>query len=153
MCCSRYHFIFLHAAQPNLGNLTVIVWENKEGKQEYFRFQELICDKWILIGDLIHIPPALLNAWKETYGNPLDRIRQVLTYWLDKGSRTYTVSWEGVYKLLGDVELTDIVAPLKEAIENAQRKLCSMNVLNSVILLLCRTIIMMYTILYYILLY
>ena len=52
MCCGVIYLIFLHAAQPNLGNLTVIIWTNKEGKQEYFHLQELLCDKWILIGAL-----------------------------------------------------------------------------------------------------
>ena len=113
-----------HPAQPNIGNLTVIVWTNTEGKQEYFRLQELICDKWILIGDLFHIPYPLLDAWKKTHGDPRDCIRQVLTYWLNNSPHTYAVSWEGVYELLDDAELTDFVAPLKEAIENAQ---CELN--------------------------
>ena len=125
MCCSIiFTHVFLLIAQPNLGNLAVIVWINKEGKQEYFRLQESICDKWVLIGDLLHIPYLLLDAWKKAHhGDPLNCIREVLTYWLDNDPRTYPVSWEGVYELLDDAELTDFVAPLKEAIENAQRKL------------------------------
>ena len=121
MCCGVIYLIFLHAAQPNLGNLTVIVWTNKEGKQKYFRLQELICDKWILIGDLLHIPYLLLGAWK--HEDALDCIRLVLTYWLKNGSPAYSISWEGVYELLDDAELTNFVAPLKEAIENAQSEL------------------------------
>ena len=125
MCCGVISLTFLHAAQPNLGNLTVIVWTNREGKQEYFRLQELLCDKWILIGDLLHIPRSRLDAWKNEHhhGDPLDCIGLVLTYWLENGSPTYPVSWEGVYELLDDAELTNFVAPLKEAIENAQREL------------------------------
>ena len=53
----------------------------------------------------------------------MDCIRQVLTRWLDGPKDvlpTYPISWEGLYELLKDAELTDIIASLKEAIENAQ---------------------------------
>ena len=125
MCYSIiFTYVFLHVARPNLGNLAIIVWTNKEGKQEYFRLQESICDKWVLIGDLLHIRYPLLDAWKKKWdGDPLNCIREVLTYWLDNGPHTYPVSWEGVYELLDDAELTNFVVLLKEAIENAQRKL------------------------------
>jgi hypothetical protein len=104
------------------------VWLDKEGKQQHFRLRELICDKWILIGDLLHIPYSLLEAWKNTLGNPMNCIRQVLTRWLessklDDTSPIYPVSWEGLYELLDDAELTNVVASLKEAIENAQCEL------------------------------
>ena len=105
---------------------------NKEGKQQHFRLQELICNKWILIGDLLHIPHPLLDAWKTTLRDPMDCIRQVLTRWLENSEDippVYSVSWEGLYKLLDDAELIDVVASLKEAIENAQRELyCVFNI-------------------------
>ena len=90
---------------------------DKEGKQQHFRLQELICNKWEIIGDLLQIPHSLLDAWK---GNAMNCIRQVLTRWLESSNDIYPVSWEGLYELLKDAELTDVIAPLKEAIENAQ---------------------------------
>ena len=56
----------------------------------------------------------------------MDCIRQVFTRWLETPkdiSPIYSVSWEGLYELLDDAELTDVVTSLKEAIQNAQCEL------------------------------
>ena len=107
------------------------MWVSKEGKRQYFRLQELICDKWRLIGDLLHIPSSVLDLWRKTLGNPMDCIRQVLTRWLvgtKDSPPVYPVSWEGLYELLDDAELTEVVTSLKEAIDNARCKLLHCNV-------------------------
>ena len=111
-------------ARPNLGNLALIVWTNKGGKQEIFCLQQSICDKWVTIGDLLHVPPSFIAVWKNKH--PLDRIRNVLDYWLNsQGARdkmSYPVSWEGLYQLLEDAQLSEYAARLKKAIECIQCK-------------------------------
>ena len=111
-------------ARPNLANLTQITWTNKKGKQEIFRLQQSICDKWIEIGDLVGVPPSFIAVW--TNKDALERIRHVLKYWLTNPS-TYPISWEGLYQLLEDAQLSEFIARLKEAIEYNQCEFFSMH--------------------------
>ena len=106
------------SARPNLANLTQITWTNKKGKLETFRLQQSICDKWREIGDLVGVPPSLIAVW--TNKDALERIRNVLRYWLTNAGSTYPVSWEGLYQLLEDAQLSEFIARLKEAIEYSQ---------------------------------
>ena len=112
----------MHAAQPNLGNLTIIIWTNKDGKEEKFRLLQSICHKWTEIGDLLHVPHPLLEEWKKIQ-NPVDRIQLVLSYWLSLNpddAPPYSVSWEGLYQLLVDAQLSVLVPRLQVALKNAQ---------------------------------
>ena len=107
-------------AQPNLRNLTLIMWTNKEGKQETFHLQQSICDKWVIIGDLLHVPSSFIAVWKNK--QPLDCIRNVLDYWLNSQGDTYPVSWKGLHQLLVDAQLSEYAVRLKKAIECIQCK-------------------------------
>ena len=76
-----------------------------------------------MIGDFLHIPHPLLDAWKKAHENPLDCIKNVLDYWFcnpEEVPPTYSVSWAGLYQLLVDAQLNEFVAPLKKALANAQ---------------------------------
>ena len=108
-------------AQPNLDNLAIIAWTNREGKRQVFRLQQLICDKWITIGDFLNVPSSLIAGWKNN--DPLECIRNVLNHWLDNPGGNYSTSWEGVYQLLEDAQLSEVVVPLKEALKNAHCEL------------------------------
>lgn len=112
-------------ARPNLANLTQITWTNKKGKQETFRLQQSICDKWIEIGDLIGVPPSFIAIWMNK--DALERIRNVLRYWLANLGNTYPISWKGLYQLLEDAQLSEFIARLKEAIECNQCECCNMH--------------------------
>ena len=80
-------------------------------------------NKWKEIGCLLEISLSLLQAWGTTYReNPLECINAVLNHWLQNGTESnsdYPVSWEGLYLLLQDVELTEVAVELKEALDNA----------------------------------
>ena len=43
----------------------------------------------------------------------------VLSHWLDHNPRHYPATWEGLYELLNDSELSQVVNKLKCAVNNA----------------------------------
>lgn len=43
----------------------------------------------------------------------------VISYWLDNPPRYYPATWEGLYELLKDVELSQVAIELEHAVNNA----------------------------------
>ena len=45
--------------------------------------------------------------------------KAVLSYWLDRPPHYYPATWEGLYELLDDSELSQVAIELKQAVENS----------------------------------
>ena len=112
----------LNAAKPTPKNLFLIEWRNEKGETERLRIKQKICNRWKYIGDLLEIPEAVLESWNTKHKeDSLKCIDSVMSHWLQHPTDDYPVSWEGLKKLLQDVELSEVAKDIED-IELALRK-------------------------------
>lgn len=82
-----------------------------------FKLKALIIHKWREIGNLVNIPLEKLEVWaKEKDAEAC--YDAILLHWLKNSSLNYPVTWEGLYELLRDCELSQVAKGLKEAVDN-----------------------------------
>lgn len=100
-----------------LKSLNLIKW-----KREQFRLVERVSAQWNRFGIQLGIQADLLEGWKHQYlGDATKCWIKVMGHWLGQGgSSEYPPSWEGVYKLLEDVQYVAVASELKQFIENMQ---------------------------------
>ena len=105
-------------AQPTLKNLQLIRWQDENGELKKFRLKTLICNEWKVIGDLVEVPNSILESWGTKYReDSLQCIKRVLSHWLDHPTEEYPASWEGLYRLLEDIECSDVAKTLKQCVD------------------------------------
>ena len=111
------NFATYFLAKPTSSNLTVIRWKNEKGEIKKFRLKQSIIHKWKSIGDLV-VPRQQLEVWAKKKEDE-ESCRAVISYWLDHPPRHYPATWEGLYELLDDCELSQVIIELKQAVDNA----------------------------------
>ena len=82
-----------------------------------FGVKQSVMHKWRDIGDLV-VPWQQLEVW----ANEKDAkacCSAVLSYWLQHPSHNYPATWEGLYELLNDSELSQVASKLRQAVDNA----------------------------------
>ena len=107
------------AVKPNSITLSVIKWMNESGEIETFQLKSLVLHKWKDIGNLF-VPRQLLDTWaKEKDLDAKGCCDKVFSHWLDNPPRYYPITWEGLYELLNDSQLSQVATDLKRAVNNA----------------------------------
>lgn len=106
---------------PSFRSITTFIkWRNKQGKEEKFRLNQLICHKWKEIGCRLTIPDSLLIAWeKQHLKDQLECTNTVLHHWLQNSTDCYPKSWDGLQHLLRDAQLSQVASDLEEVLANA----------------------------------
>ena len=97
-------------------NLTAFKWKTKDGKVKKFRLKSHIVHKWRDLGDIV-TSYEQLEVWakeKDTNGC----CSAVLNHWLSHPPSDYPATWDGLLELLDDIELSNVAAELKTALEN-----------------------------------
>jgi hypothetical protein len=95
----------------------MITWRDESGEEKKFRLKQSIMHRWRDIGDLV-VPRQLLAVWANEK-DAKTRCTDVLSYWMDHPPRNYPATWEGLYELLNDSELSQVAINLKQAVDNA----------------------------------
>ena len=75
-----------------------------------------ICAKWRTFGNIIEIESGVLDAIKNR--NLADDVKccnEVLEIWLQQGRGSYPLNWNGLCKLLVDLEFSAAAVELQEA--------------------------------------
>ena len=108
-----------YTAKPSMKSLMIFKWKNENGEVKKFRLKSLIIHEWRKIGNVV-ASYAQLEAWsKEFQRKAEDCCDAVLNHWLTHPPPDYPATWEGLYELLEDAELSKVAADLKIAVENA----------------------------------
>lgn len=96
-----------------MSHITLIKYRinNKVGK---FRLVQAIQHKWESIGILLGVPENIFASHQTNE----EKCRGVLEEWLKKGSEQYPVEWDGLIKVLEDVELREVAKDLQKALDN-----------------------------------
>ena len=106
------------AAKPTLSNMKAFKWKNAEGEVVKFRLRSQIYHKWWDIGTSVELPLPQLEVLR-TEKDAQYCCDVVLRHWLEHPPRQYPATWEGLYELLDDCELGEVMKQLKHAVENA----------------------------------
>lgn len=107
----------MHTAKPNSKNLTVIKWKNNEGQIKKFRLKSSTFHKWRDIGNFV-VSRQQLEVWAKEK-DAKECCEAVFSHWLDNPPPEYPVTWEGLYELLDDSELSGVISELKHALKHA----------------------------------
>ena len=73
--------------------------------------------RWRDVGNLV-VPRQQLEVWAREKDSK-ECCEAVLSHWLDHPPHDYPATWEGLYELLDDSELGQVVTELKQAVDNA----------------------------------
>ena len=96
--------------------------EYKEGdREEKFELVSLVSGSWKKIGILIDLTfDVLENYEKEKRSNPVRCWERVMQDWLDgQGSSSYPITWNGLYKLLRNINKGKVAQDLEKAVQKA----------------------------------
>ena len=116
VCPYNYTILFFFIAF-NLSNLHLLRWTNEKDVQQELRIIRDISPVWKTAGDLLEIHHSDLKCIEmEQHYDPKSCCREVMLKWLnqDKPSQ-YSADWQGLYKLLNDLELGSDAKQLKNA--------------------------------------
>ena len=102
--------------------LKLIEWISTDGARRKYRLVEHVSGAWKQFGYQIDLPPNKLEGWYSDTRNNERCWERVMEAWLEegRGQRLYPPTWEGLYKLLRDVQKAGVNIPaLKEAVDRA----------------------------------
>ena len=71
-------------------------------------------EKWREIGTLLEVP-GLMSIEAQYRGNWKEQCHEVLRAWLERGSTKYGTTWQGLLRVLVDVELKMLAKDLSVA--------------------------------------
>ena len=101
---------------PSRKNISLIEWTDEGGNPRKFKLINKISSEWSDAGTLLGLSDELQNIENEGRGNK-HRFEEVHKRWEDNGSSDYPFTWEGLFKLLHDIEKSTAARELREALE------------------------------------
>ena len=93
-------------------------WKNDQGERKRFHLKQSIIHKWRDIGNLVVPSWQQLEVWAKEE-DAKECCELVLSHWLDHPPHHYPATWKGLYELLEDCELGQVVTELKRAVDHA----------------------------------
>ncbi len=96
----------------------MLEWTDKDGQPQTLRVKDEMSVKWEEVGDLLELTPARLQSIDSQRRGEVRRCcRDVLMDWIKNGSPRYPPTWDGLIKLLINLELSSIADTLKLALK------------------------------------
>ena len=79
-----------------------------------------ISHKWRDIGELLDISHSELESVTvKNHGDPKNCCRDILAKWLDNPPDEYPMTWQGLFELLEDSRLGQVVSQLRNIVDKA----------------------------------
>ena len=101
-------------------HLKLIKWKSEKGDTKRFYLMDHISHKWQDIGELLDISHSQLESITvKHHGDPKRCCREVLGQWLDHPPDEYPTTWQGLFELLEDSQLGQIVSQLRNIVDKA----------------------------------
>ena len=94
-------------------------WIDKDGFKEQLRILNEVCAQWKDIGALLGFSGAEMKEIERNCPRDIKECcREILTSWIEhgRGHESYPATWEGLHKLLEDIECSTLAKLLKEAL-------------------------------------
>ncbi len=97
----------------------MLEWTDKDGQPQILRVRDEMNANWDVAGDLLGLTPARLQIIDSQHRDVRQCCRDVLIDWIKYGSPYYPPTWDGLIKLLIDLELSSIADTLKLALKKS----------------------------------
>ena len=103
---------------PSLKALGLIKWMDANGHRHLFQLVNKVSTKWREFGVLLSLELDKLDGFDGHYrGNPTSCWNRVMEHWLNGGGGCdYPPTWEGLYTLLNDLELSAVAKEMENAV-------------------------------------
>lgn len=114
-----YITIVLYIVAPlSLTSLELIKWRDQHGHERTFRLVDKVSSKWRAFGSRVSLEPDQLEAWETRFQRDSTRCWcMIMQHWLNRGgTHDYPKTWDGLYKMLRDVQCSEVANELKEAV-------------------------------------
>ena len=106
-----------------MSTLRLIKYTNSSGELCKFRLTDKVCAKWRKFGLMLNITSNILHGIdSQMRGHSDECFARVMQLWLDGDSRVYPPTWEGMYQLLEDINLSQVARDLKIAVDHQNLK-------------------------------
>ena len=102
----------------SLQYLSLLKWKDECGKEQRLRLVEKVSCKWLEFGLAVRVDMNCLKSWERQYREDANRCwLEVMGHWLNAGGTdNYPTTWEGLCKLLTDMDYGTVSSLLKEAL-------------------------------------
>ncbi len=101
--------------------LTLLKWTDKDGQNHTLGIRDELSSHWHDIGQLLDISMNILDGFSlQRSGDVRQCCRDVLYDWIQNGSSHYPATWEGLLKLLQDMQLSSLASSLELALKSFQ---------------------------------
>ena len=96
-------------------SLTKIRWTDSKMQIHEMHLIEIISPHWKKASDLLGLNPSHTRRIEMNHHSVVDCCREVMAQWLSAADEAYNYSktWEGLYQLLQDMELSTIAENLR----------------------------------------
>ncbi len=101
-----------------MSNIVLLKWTDSNNKTQRIRIITELSPKWSDISDLLGFSTARIQQIRQDNSGVQDRCKEVMRLWLDSedGAYRYSTTWEGVIKLLEDIELSSLASDIREVV-------------------------------------
>ncbi len=100
-----------------MSNLVLLKWTDSNNKKQRIPIISELSPKWSDISDLLGFSPALTQQIELNYSRVQDRCKKVMRLWLsNEGAYCYPTKWEGLIKLLEDIELSSLASNIQDVV-------------------------------------
>ncbi len=100
-----------------LKKLILLRWTDKDGRSETLRLRDAMIHKWRDAGLFLDLSaPELDGILTYRQGDVRQCLQDVFQEWISRGSSDYPATWDGLLKLLRDLDLNSCAESLKAAL-------------------------------------
>ncbi len=101
-----------------MSNLVLIKWTDSNNKEQRIQIISELSPKWSDISDLLGFRTALTQQIELNCNRVQDRCKEVMRLWLssEEGAYRYPTTWEGLIKLLEDIDLSSLASDVREVV-------------------------------------
>ncbi len=97
--------------------LILLRWFDKDGRTETLRLRDAMIHKWHDAGLFLDLSaPRLYGILTYRQGDVRQCLIDVFQEWISRGSSNYPATWDGLLKLLRDLDLYSCAKSLKAAL-------------------------------------
>ena len=114
--------LFVTALPFSLANLLLMKWKDVDGNEHTFSLLDKVSSEWQRVGIMLGITMNKLKGWDRQHFRDVTMCwGELMEHWKNSGGTSnYPPSWDGLYKLLCDIQYSKIAENMKKAVNQVQ---------------------------------
>ena len=113
---------FIEAASFSLANLLLLKWKDVDGLEHTFSLIDKVGAEWQKIGVMLGITTNKLIGWDRQHRGDVTLCwGELVGHWKKSGgTNNYPHTWDGLYKLLRDIQYSQVAEDMKKAVDDVR---------------------------------